>query len=312
MEERNMQEDVTFEEISMPPYVELKEKYKCDKCKYNKKNAEYRYKFPEALKYIFADCKANPHKRTECKKRCSLISTLFSILTAAILILAYLVIFSHTNSWLSALPWTIIFGVALDIVCYLIELGVDKIFENIEKMRRNNYDKKVENIEAINRQKRQEARKQKEKEELVYKDINEANSLFSELSKTYKTAKKRKKNSFPELNEELMSSFEEFIKSLESLLSHINLDNFYYSDIKIFFQIHLPKLKEYIMIYLTNVEDGKETEQQIKELIKLLERFNTKAIQLRENLINSNAESLVYKMQALGDVVSTTRYREGE
>lgn len=65
-----------------------------------------------------------------------------------------------------------------------------------------------------------------------------------------------------------------------------------------------------ITIYAQKVENETETKEQIDQLNKLLESFNTKSVQIRENLDKSDAESLVYKMQALREVIGATKNKQ--
>lgn len=312
----NVEENQTVDqEMKVPDYVLLEEKYKCKNCKWNKWNSRYAYSFPYTLVRDFM-CDGNPQKRTECTKRCWLFADLFSLITAAIIVIAFFVIYAHTQEVLLSLAYTIIFGVAMDIVCYSIERGVDKLFESIEKSRKKKYDKKIENLKAINQAKLEEAERQKEKEEDTYKDINAARLLFINLSKEYSFIKMKmeqksdKPVKFPELKEELCNKYNEFLENTYSLLELITLDNFYFSEIKVLFQIHLPKLKEYITLYLESVEDDKETDSQIEELTKLFESVSIRIMQIEKNLKDSDSESLVHKMQALREVVSSTNYKE--
>lgn len=301
-------------EMKMPDYVCLKEKYKCDKCMFNKeKGSKYhRYRFPYNLKYMFSNCNGEPKRRTQCKKRCWFISDLFSLITAAIIVVVFIALFSHLKSLMLAIAYTTIFAVGLDIVCCIIEYVVDKIFEGIEKLRRKNYDQKVENIEAVNREREREIERQKEKKKELYKDIEEAKKLFSSLSTEYlsKIKKTDKSERFPELKKEVCKKYKELLKNMSSLLKIITLENFYLSEVRTMFQVYIPKLCEHITLYAEKVEKETETEEQIEQLTKLFESFNAKIIQIRENLNNSDSESLVYKMQALREVVSSTKYKE--
>lgn len=304
----NSKDNINLEqEISIPDYVSLRQKYNCDKCKLNRRNAEYCYRFPQRLKYIFSTCYGVPCKRTQCKKRCWFFSDLFSVLTAAIIVIAFIGAFSYFQDLLLTLAYTILFAVGMDIICCFIEYAVDKIFENIEKFRRKRYDNKVADIDAINQERIREAEKQKERENAIYKDINDAKDLFSSFSNDYLDKINEVYNNSEEwkkLNKELLKVYKEFLNNLESLLKHITLDNFYFSEIKMLFQIHLPKLKEYLTLYIESAEKNKETDIQIIELTKLLASFNIRIIRIKENLNSSEAESLIYKMQALREVVS--------
>lgn len=311
---RSLNENKESKSMKIPDYVCLKEKYKCDKCIFNeeKRNKRHLYRFPHNLKYMFSNCNGEPNRRTQCKKRCWFFSDLFSLITAAVIVVVLIALFSHLKSLMLAIAYTIIFAVGLDIVCCIIEYVVDKIFEGIEKMRRKNYDKKVENIEAVNREKEREIERQKEKEKELYKDIDEAKKLFSSLSKDYlnKIKKNDKSGRFPELKKEVYKKYKELLENISSLLKIITLENFYLSEVRTLFQVYIPKLCEHITSYAQKVEKETETEEQIEQLAKLLESFNAKIIQVRENLNSSDSESLVYKMQALREVVSSTKYKE--
>lgn len=296
--------------ISFPDYVTLRQKYGCDNCKYNKDNAPYsyyRYSLRSRIKKLFATCNGEPCKRTECKKRCWLVSDLFSLVTAAVIIIAFLFIFHLLNNLLLTLAILFIVIIVMDIICYGIESIVDKIFEGVEKLRRRNYDQKIADMEAINEQKVREEQRQKEEEEAVYKDINEAKNIYTDLSSKYKDKMKqvcRKSKRFPELKEQLYATYKQFLNDSETLLSKITLDNFYYSEIKVLFQFHIPELINNIKLYIKTVEEENETETQIKELIKLLESFTMQINQICNNLSNSESENLVYKMQALREIIS--------
>lgn len=296
--------------ISFPDYVTLRQKYGCDNCKYNKDNAPYsyyRYSLRSRIKKLFATCNGEPCKRTECKKRCWLVSDLFSLVTAAVIIIAFLFIFHLLNNLLLTLAILFIVIIVMDIICYGIESIVDKIFEGVEKLRRRNYDQKIADMEAINEQKVREEQRQKEEEEAVYKDINEAKNIYTDLSSKYKDKMKqvcRKSKRFPELKEQLYATYRQFLNNSETLLSKITLDNFYYSEIKVLFQFHIPELINNIKLYIKTAEEENETETQIKELIKLLESFIMQINQICNNLNNSESENLVYKMQALREIIS--------
>lgn len=301
-----------IKEIKMPDYVCLKEKYKCEKCIFNNKNKQYKHAFPHNIKYIFFNCKANPMKRTDCKKRCWLISNLFSLSTAAIVVIAFIAIFLHVQSLMLSVAYIIPVVVILDIICCIIEYLVDKTFEGIEKLRKYNYDKKVENIEAVNREIEKEKQRQKEKEKELYKDIENAKKLFDDLSSQYLSNMKdiSKSENFPELKKEAYKRYKELLKNVNCLLKKITLENFYFSEVKTFFQVYLPNLCENITIYTKKIENQNETENQIEQLNKLIESFNTKVTQIKENLDKSDAESLVYKMQALREVISATKNKQ--
>lgn len=76
-------------------------------------------------------------------------------------VIAFIAIFSHVQSLMLSLAYTIPVAVVFDIICCIIEYLVDKTFEGIEKLRRYNYDKKVENIEAVNKEIAKERRGKK-------------------------------------------------------------------------------------------------------------------------------------------------------
>ena len=316
MGEKKVEDDSVLEQkLYIPDYISLKEKYKCDTCKLNEKNVQYHHGFLQSLKYIFFTCNGEPCRRTQCKKRCWLFSDLFCLGTTAIIVIAFFCIFFHFQDLMLSLAWTIIFAIVMDLICCFIEYVVDKFFENIERLRRKRYDKKVADIEAINQEKMREAEKMKEKEAEIYKDINAAKELFSSLSNEYFDRLKEatdKSKMTKAYKKSILNLYKELLKNIQSLLKHINLENFYFTEVKVFFQIHLPKLIECIIIYIESVEDEKETTEQIDELIKLLESFNNKAIWIQENLNNSDAENLIYKMQALREVVSNAHYKEDE
>lgn len=301
-------------EMKMPEYICLKEKYKCENCVFNKKNKDkrYWYVFPHNIKYMFSTCKANPSKRTQCKKRCWFISNLFNLITAVVVVIAFIAIFSHVQSLMLSLAYTIPVAVVFDIICCIIEYLVDKTFEGIEKLRRYNYDKKVENIEAVNKEIAKEKERQKENEKELYKDIENAKNLFADLSSQYLSKMKEisKSENFPEQKKQVYKKYKELLKNIESLLRKITLGNFYLSEVKTFFQVYLPNLCQNITIYAQKVENETETKEQIDQLNKLLESFNTKVTQIKENLDKSDAESLVYKMQALREVILTTKNKQ--
>ncbi len=301
-------------EMKMPEYICLKEKYKCENCVFNKKNKDkrYRYVFPHNIKYMFSTCKANPSKRTQCKKRCWFISNLCNLITAVVVVIAFIAIFSHVQSLMLSLAYTIPVAVVFDIICCIIEYLVDKTFEGIEKLRRYNYDKKVENIEAVNKEIAKEKERQKENEKELYKDIENAKNLFADLSSQYLSKMKEisKSENFPEQKKQVYKKYKELLKNIESLLRKITLGNFYLSEVKTFFQVYLPNLCQNITIYAQKVENETETKEQIDQLNKLLESFNTKVTQIKENLDKSDAESLVYKMQALREVILTTKNKQ--
>lgn len=292
-------------EITIPEFVCLKDKYKCFECKLNKYNVSYK----KRLQRLFATCSGKPSRRTQCKKRCWFFADLFSIVTAIIVVIAFFCIYSHFQKLLISIAWTIIFAIGMDIICCLIEFGLDKAFESLEKLRKSNYEKKVENLEAIKRQKMKEEERQQEKEKELYKGINEAKEMFESLSNEYFDRLKNitSKSKLDDVNvkkKKLLRSYKDFLKNVEDLLEHVNLNNFYLSEVKVLFQIHLPKLIEYISIYIEAVETGKEIESQVEELTKLLETFTEKVAWIKENLNNSEAENLIYKMQALREVIN--------
>ena len=312
MGEKKVEDDSILEQkLCMPDYISLIEKYKCDTCRLNANNVPYHHGFLQRL----ATCDGEPFKRTQCKKRCWLFSDLFCLVTATIIVISFFWIFSQLQSLILSLAWTIIFTIVMDCICCLIEYAVDEIFEGLERIRRQKYDNKVADIEAINREKIKEVEKQKEREFEIYKDINDARELVASLSnEDFERLKEisNKSERAKENKKELLTIYKELLKNIQSLLEHINLKNFYFSEIKVLFQIHLPKLREYIIIYIEAVEGEKETDEQIEELIKLLESFNTKVISIQEYLNNSNTEELIYKMKALRVVVSRSHHKEEE
>ena len=200
----------------------------------------------------------------------------------------------------------------MDAICSVIEWGVDKIFENWEILRKKRYDQKIEDMEAINEQKKQEEEREKERQKELYKDIDEAKLLYSEFLKDKDKLKKLLNNAerFLEQKGELYSTYKEFLSNMKTLLDQVNLNNFYYSEIRTLFQFHLPELKVNIKLYIETVKKNKETEMQIKEMIKLLSSFNSRIVSIQDNLNNSDAENLVYKMQALREVISYTKNKE--
>lgn len=214
--------------------------------------------------------------------------------------------------------------VGMDIFSNLMGFAIDKIFEKIEKSRRKNYDKKVENLKVIEKQKQEEEQRQQEKENEKYKDIKEAKELFFRLSnedfKNLKNAvvkstivNKNLKNAVDkEKKKALLVEYKNFIKSMEELLVHVNSKNFHLSEIRVLFQFHLPKLEEYIETYTETVETNKEREEQREELVKLLKAFTKRNIWIKENLNKAEAENLVYKMQALREVVHVKESEENK
>lgn len=311
---RNIEKQQLETEIKMPEYISLREKYKCDQCIFNSRNKinRYYYSFPRNLKYMFSTCKGEPCKRTQCKKRCWLFSDLFSLVTALILVIAFISISTHIQSLMLSLAYTIVFAVGLDILCCIIEYVVDKIFEGTEKLRRKNYDKKVENLEAINNEKIKEEERQKERKSELYKDINEAKKLFNNLSNEYlnRLKESNKSNKFIDIKKDIYKKYEELLKNIGDLLKCITLENFYLSEVKTLFQVYIPKLCDHITIYSQKAENENETQEQVEQLAKLLDSFNTKVIQIKENIDKADSESLVYKMQALREVISSKKYKQ--
>ena len=290
-------------QLEMPEYVTLEQKYNCKECKLNK-----RYN-----KGTFAKCMGNPATRSDCIKRSKIFLLLFNIVTGIIIAVAYIWIYSKQKDLLLSLAYTIIFMVGMDIISSLIEFAVDKIFEKFEKFRENSYKKKVENLKMLRRQQEEEEHNQQEKEKKKYEEIDEAKKLFFRLEKEYfdnledaisksQIDKENKKNFF--------KKYQNFLKSIKDLLEQVNTKNYYVSEVKILFQVHLPKLMEYIDVYVDAIETDKESKSQREELAKLLEAFTEKAIWTKDNLNKAQAENLVYKMQALREVVHVKEVNE--
>ena len=302
------EEHNTTKEMSIPDYVTLKQKCKCDTCKLNRKNVPYRYTYPQKLKYIFCNCSGEPMKRTQCKKRCRIFSTLFNLSTATIIVGVFGILFMHLQDIFLAFMFTVIFGVGMDIICCIIEYFIDKIFDNIEKFRRKKYDKKLENLEIVKQARQKELERKKKEEKALYKDINDAKKLVSDLSQYVDKLKNlseiEMEKEFRKLKKENLKTYKELLKNVQVLLVEVTLENFYFPEIKKLFQIQLPYLIQYIRTYIEHVENDKVSEAEIKELTKLLESFNTLVISIVENLKNSDSENLVYKMQALREVIT--------
>lgn len=307
--------NTNLEEMKMLDYVCLGERYSCDKCIFNSKNKknQYEYCFPYNLKYKFSNCNGNPCKRTQCKKRNWPFSTLLNLITAVIIVIAFIAILAQVQILALALAYTIAFSIGLDIVCCIIEYSVDKAWECAEKLRRRNYDKKVEKIEAINREKEMEKERKKERDNQLYKDIDEAKQVFSELSNKYLKklrVKSDKEDGFIDLKYEVYKKYRELLKNIEAMLKRITVKDIQLSEVRTLFKIYIPNLCENINLYEQEVKGGNETKEQIQQLIRLLESFNIKVNQIKENLNNSDSESLVYKMQALRGVISQTKNEE--
>lgn len=300
-------EDKSYKKIEMPKYVTLFEKYKCYECK-----------------LWHRSCEGYPEKMTDCVKWTKPFSWFYNLVTGLIIILVFFLTFTKLKDLLLSLAYIVIFMVGMDIFSNLMGFAIDKIFEKIEKSRRKNYDKKVENLKVIEKQKQEEEQRQQEKENEKYKDIKEAKELFFRLSnedfKNLKNAvvkstivNKNLKNAVDkEKKKALLVEYKNFIKSMEELLVHVNSKNFHLSEIRVLFQFHLPKLEEYIETYTETVETNKEREEQREELVKLLKAFTKRNIWIKENLNKAEAENLVYKMQALREVVHVKESEENK
>ena len=303
---KKSEENMAVKEIKMPKYVTLYEKYKCYDCKLN------RYHF---INNTSAKCEGSPSKRTECIKRTKPFSIIYNIVTGIIIAVAFILIYSRLKDLLLSLAYIVIFMVGMDIFSNLIGFAIDKIFEKIEKSRRKSYEQKIENLKAMERQKEEEEQRQQEKENEKYKEINEAKEFFFRLSnEDFEDLKKaiNKSQIDKENKKDFLNKYKNLLKSMENLLEHVNSKNFHLSEIKVLFQIHLPKLEEYIETYIEAIETNKESESQREELSKLLEAFTDRIIWIKENLKKAEAENLVHKMQALREVVHVKEQEENK
>lgn len=303
---KKSEENMAVKEIKMPKYVTLYEKYKCYDCKLN------RYHF---INNTSAKCEGSPSKRTECIKRTKPFSIIYNIVTGIIIAVAFILIYSRLKDLLLSLAYIVIFMVGMDIFSNLIGFAIDKIFEKIEKSRRKSYEQKIENLKAMERQKEEEEQRQQEKENEKYKEINEAKEFFFRLSnEDFEDLKKaiNKSQIDKENKKDFLNKYKNLLKSMENLLEHVNAKNFHLSEIKVLFQIHLPKLEEYIETYIEAIETNKESESQREELSKLLEAFTDRIIWIKENLKKAEAENLVHKMQALREVVHVKEQEENK
>ena len=303
---KKSEENMAVKEIKMPKYVTLYEKYKCYDCKLN------RYHF---INNTSAKCEGSPSKRTECIKRTKPFSIIYNIVTGIIIAVAFILIYSRLKDLLLSLAYIVIFMIGMDIFSNLIGFAIDKIFEKIEKSRRKSYEQKVENLKAMERQKEEEKQRQQEKENEKYKEINEAKEFFFRLSnEDFENLKKaiNKSQIDKENKKDFLNKYKNLLKSMENLLEHVNAKNFHLSEIKVLFQIHLPKLEEYIETYIEAIETNKESESQREELSKLLEAFTDRIIWIKENLKKAEAENLVHKMQALREVVHVKEQEENK
>ena len=301
---KKSEENMAVKEIKMPKYVTLYEKYKCYDCKLN------RYHF---INNTSAKCEGSPSKRTECIKRTKPFSIIYNIVTGIIIAVAFILIYSRLKDLLLSLAYIVIFMVGMDIFSNLIGFAIDKIFEKIEKSRRKSYEQKIENLKAMERQKEEEEQRQQEKENEKYKEINEAKEFFFRLSnEDFENLKKaiNKSQIDKENKKDFLNKYKNLLKSMENLLEHVNSKNFHLSEIKVLFQIHLPKLEEYIETYIEAIETNKESESQREELSKLLEAFTDRIIWIKENLKKAEAENLVHKMQALREVIHVKEQEE--
>lgn len=303
---KKSEENITVKEIKMPKYVTLYEKYKCYDCKLN------RCRF---INNTSAKCEGSPSKRTECIKRTKPFSIIYNIVTGIIIAVAFILIYSRLKDLLLSLAYIVIFMVGMDIFSNMIGFAIDKIFEKIEKSRRKSYEQKIENLKAMERQKEEEEQRQQEKENEKYKEINEAKEFFFRLSnEDFEDLKKaiNKSQIDKENKKDFLNKYKNLLKSMENLLEHVNAKNFHLSEIKVLFQIHLPKLEEYIETYIEAIETNKESESQREELSKLLEAFTDRIIWIKENLKKAEAENLVHKMQALREVVHVKEQEENK
>lgn len=303
---KKSEENMAVKEIKMPKYVTLYEKYKCYDCKLN------RYHF---INNTSAKCEGSPSKRTECIKRTKPFSIIYNIVTGIIIAVAFILIYSRLKDLLLSLAYIVIFMVGMDIFSNLIGFAIDKIFEKIEKSRRKSYEQKIENLKAMERQKEEEEQRQQEKENEKYKEIDEAKEFFFRLSnEDFENLKKaiNKSQIDKENKKDFLNKYKNLLKSMENLLEHVNAKNFHLSEIKVLFQIHLPKLEEYIETYIEAIETNKESESQREELSKLLEAFTDRIIWIKENLKKAEAENLVHKMQALREVVHVKEQEENK
>ena len=301
---KKSEENITVKEIKMPKYVTLYEKYKCYDCKLN---------CCRFINNTSAKCEGSPSKRTECIKRTKPFSIIYNIVTGIIIAVAFILIYSRLKDLLLSLAYIVIFMVGMDIFSNLIGFAIDKIFEKIEKSRRKSYEQKIENLKAMERQKEEEEQRQQEKENEKYKEINEAKEFFFRLSnEDFENLKKaiNKSQIDKENKKDFLNKYKNLLKSMENLLEHVNSKNFHLSEIKVLFQIHLPKLEEYIETYIEAIETNKESESQREELSKLLEAFTDRIIWIKENLKKAEAENLVHKMQALREVIHVKEQEE--
>lgn len=286
-----MEDSLGSLELQIPEFEHLSTRLGCIYCSYPCEHARLSRssaKYSRNLLYRF-DC-----ERT--LKRISIVKLLYEILVFCLVTILNLINFSKL--WISLLIvfFTFIFLLLFDLCTEHI---IHSFFIYYEKRKRKKYDIKVKQLQEKNETLlRAKAGITKEVQEF----LDSSKVLYQKLSLLFENIQSELVST--EKNEQrVILKMQQVLKELEILNGKLSKDNFESSYITTLYEIHLPKLLEYSLLFSEHLSSGTLTSKQIVEFSNLLEVFKVKISKHTEYLQQKIEDDFLIKMKALNEDV---------
>ena len=286
-----MKDSLGSVELQIPEFEHLSTRLGCKCCSYDCEHGRLSRssaKYSRKLLY-----------RSDCKrtlKRISTVKWLYEILVFCLVTVLNLINFSKLWLTLLILFLTFIFLLLFDLCTDHI---IHSIFIYYEKRKREKYDIKVKQLQEENEAlQRAKAGITKEVQEFLdsSKVLHQKLSLlFENIQSNLVPTEKNKQR--------VIVKFQEVLKELEILNGKLSKDNFESSYITTLYEIHLPKLLEYSLLFSEHLTSGTLTSKQIVEFSNLLEVFKLKISKHTEYLQQKIEDDFLIKMKALNEDV---------
>lgn len=275
-----------LEKLEIPEFTPLSCILDCDNCSMNESCKYYDYKENLSSKY---DC-IKLHRKHE--------NILFIIELIIFSVFSVFSLNSYEGFGMSLLVLVITFICIIAIDC-IANYFLHRYFLKSELKRKQAYADEVEKIKAEN----ESIRKAKlgitqELEDFLSHSsllLDSFSRILNELNESEKLISKEGKR--------FLTKLQAVISELEKLNSKISKDNFEITYINTLYNLHLPKLLEYLQKFLELLNSNSLTEQQVIEFANLLEVFRTKLAGHATYMEQQVGDDFLIKVQALNKTV---------
>lgn len=287
------QKKVNTEIIDIPEYELLNQRPRCKTCKH-RRNCN-----------IFCT-RSETGAKIYCKKFAQNFYTIEFMFFLAIELFGMYKIFSLDKELLISSGIALVYTIILLVFEALISKVTRIISENKEIKRKKNYEKEVENIEAINDQIR---RKQKGETDEYLEFIKKAKDITGEVKKfnwDFTQMETLQEDKYNLENTKIADKLQNLSIELEKTTARINPRNYHsnYKLLQIFYGSYIKSLLEKMKIYIELYKNNKLTTAQIEEYNKLLDNFINKIKVCNQNIDEVEGQEILDDIKQLNNLIS--------